>query len=105
MGQAVRIYIRQRDGSLEAQNHAAEIKLRAERKLGELLAQTVNHFGGGNGSNQYEQRSHDETVARLPEGVSKTQSHRWQKIAGLDEATFERHITEAVGGGGFGSDL
>src|ERR1700687_3982709 len=38
-------YQRQRDGSLEARNHAAELVVRAERKLGELLADQVKHKG------------------------------------------------------------
>lgn len=39
-------YQKMHKGSLEAQNHAAEIKLRAERKLGELLKQTEKQDGG-----------------------------------------------------------
>jgi len=35
--QAVAHYLKQRDGSFQAQQDAAEIKLRAERRLGELL--------------------------------------------------------------------
>ena len=47
-----------------------ELKLRAERRLGELLKETVEHEGG--------------KVAALsnnllPEGVSRMQSSRWQR--------------------------
>ena len=38
LGEAARVYARQARLGLEAQNDAAEIKLRAERRLGELLA-------------------------------------------------------------------
>jgi len=69
------------DVSFEAQQDAAEIKLRAERKLGEMLReQTVK---GGR-----RHKLHDgtcERAASLPEGVSKAQSHRWQLIAKLPE--------------------
>src|SRR5262249_19710711 len=42
---AVAHYLRQRDDSDEAARDAAELRLRAERRLGELLAETVNHAG------------------------------------------------------------
>jgi 16S rRNA G966 N2-methylase RsmD len=90
--EAVRIYLQQRGDTLEAQNRAAELKLRAERRLGELLAGTVvprgNHGPGVNGA-----------LPSLPEGVSKKQSCRWQLVASLPEADFERHleVTKAAG--------
>jgi hypothetical protein len=46
VAEAARIYARQARLGLEAQNDAAEIKLRAERKLGELLAQSERNPGG-----------------------------------------------------------
>ena len=36
--EAVRVYCKQQSDGLAAQNYAAEIKLRAERKCGQLLA-------------------------------------------------------------------
>src|SRR5258708_20250163 len=44
--EAARVYARQARLGLEAQNDAAEIRLRAERKLGELLAALPKHDGG-----------------------------------------------------------
>src|SRR2546430_2275923 len=44
--EAARVYARQARMGLEAQNDAAEIRLRAERKLGELLASMDKHPGG-----------------------------------------------------------
>jgi hypothetical protein len=44
--EAIRQYIRQQKGSFEMQNQAAEIKLRAERRAGEMLKVQVNHGGG-----------------------------------------------------------
>ena len=46
VAEAARIYARQARLGLEAQNDAAEIRLRAERKLGELLADMDKHPGG-----------------------------------------------------------
>ena len=48
VAEAARIYARQARLGLEAQNDAAEIKLRAERKLGELLAAIRAKHPGGN---------------------------------------------------------
>ena len=43
VAEAARVYARQARLGLEAQNDAAEIRLRAERKLGELLASMDKH--------------------------------------------------------------
>src|SRR5207244_6259503 len=46
LAEAARIYARQARLGLEAQNDSAEIKLRAERKLGELLTALPKQDGG-----------------------------------------------------------
>src|SRR5262249_59078714 len=67
-----------------------EIKLRAERRLGELLAQTVNHNGS---------RGVGRTMKpTIPEGVTKAQSHRWQRLASLPEEAFEGYVGAARDG-------
>ena len=71
---------------LEMQNSAAEIKLRAERRAGEMLAKK-NLRGGDRKS-----KSHDATL-KLPDlGVSRTQSSRWQTLAKLPEKEFEGYV-------------
>jgi N6-adenosine-specific RNA methylase IME4 len=84
--QAVQHYLKQRDYSFEVQQDAAEIKLRAERRLGELLALAGERRGGN---------SHGGSSAPLPEGVTHNQSHRWRRIASLPERTFEEFVGEA----------
>lgn len=86
--EAVRCYMRQVGESLEAQNFAAEVKLRAERRAGELLAGMEKNRGGG------DHRSHDVTSApTLADiGIQKMQAHRWQTIAALPEGEFEQHV-------------
>jgi protein gp37 len=80
---AAQHYARQRDLGLETMNDAAEIKLRAERKLGELLSGMPKHNG--------DPRSHD--VTRLADlGINKMDSHRWQRVAGVPEKAFEAHV-------------
>src|SRR5215207_10165221 len=46
VAEAARVYARQARLGLEAQNDAAEIRLRAERRAGELLASMPKHSGG-----------------------------------------------------------
>jgi N6-adenosine-specific RNA methylase IME4 len=91
---------RQRMG-LDVQNTGAEIKLRAERRLGEWLAERNPNKGGGAPEKQQDRlhRSHDatgerdqaETLQQL--GVSKSQSSRWQRIAEVPEDQFEEYLS------------
>ncbi len=46
LAEAARVYARQARLGLEAQNDAAELRLRAERRAGELLATMEKHAGG-----------------------------------------------------------
>ena len=82
--EAIRTYLKQQGLSLEAQNRAAELKVYAERRLGELLSRTVRRGGSP--------RSRRETS--LPAGVNKTQSHRWQRLAAIPECEFDAHVAE-----------
>ena len=95
--EAIRVYVRQRDGSLEAQNIAAELKLRAERRLGELLAGRERNRGG-NPNLLHDATGCPPTYAEM--GIERTQAHRWQQVAALPEADFERHLAETKAAGG-----
>jgi hypothetical protein len=76
----------------DAVNHAAEVKLRAERRAGELLAATPLHAGGRPGGNH----SEASTGLRLTDiGVSKDQSHEWQALAAIPEKDFDRALEES----------
>lgn len=79
------------DASLKAQNHAAELKLRAERRLGELLTEMDMHPPGPEPV-----QSHGVTEPpKLSEmGVSKMQSSRWQLESSVPEARFEDYVTQ-----------
>jgi hypothetical protein len=88
--EAVRSYFKQQRASLALQNQCAEIKLRAERRLGELLAETVRPG---------RQSSHAVRKG-LPEGISYMQSHRWQLMAAVPAEQFEAHVAEVVEWGG-----
>jgi hypothetical protein len=90
--EALRVYAKAASDSLEAANAAAEIKLRAERKAGEMLAAMEKRDGG----DAARARSHD--VTELPPsledlGIDKMQSSRWQREANVPEQKFEEYLT------------
>lgn len=82
----------------EAVNHAAEIKLLAERKAGELL-RTMPKQNGGDAKratalhNTVLASGAPPTLADL--GITPIQSSRWQALARVDDATFSELVEEA----------
>jgi hypothetical protein len=93
---AMRMYALQaRDRVLIDQ--ATEIRLRAERRAGQLLKEMEKNAGSrGSGSNQHKVRSHDATAPKLSDlGINKSQSSRWQKLADIDDDEFEEVVTHA----------
>lgn len=98
--EAFRQYARQIGESLETQNMIAEIKLRAERRAGELLEEMPKAQGKRTDlelSNIVLPSSDAPTLADL--GISKIQSSRWQSIAGIPEPVFEAAIEETMNNG------
>lgn len=86
--EAVRKYPQSVGMGLELQNYAAEVKLRAERKAGELLAQMQLH-GGDRKSQKAEARPKLEDI-----GITKDQSSRWQLTAVISEREFEKYVAQ-----------
>lgn len=81
--EAIRTLARKAHLSLEVANRASELKLRAERRAGEMLAALP-----------LEARSHDAThLSDLD--VNKSQSSRWQRVATIPEPDFNAYIAEA----------
>jgi hypothetical protein len=74
-----------------------EIKVRAERRAGELLAEMgMNRGAAGTGSNQHQVRSHDVTAPKLSDlGITKNESSRWQKLAAVPADKFEQAVSAA----------
>jgi len=89
---AIETYARQAQ-NVEAERRACEIRLRAERKAGQLLAAMEKAKGAaGNPSGRGAPivRSHDVTTQTLADlGISKNQSSRWQKLASVPKLEFE----------------
>lgn len=90
---AIEVYTKQVNESFETQNHAAEIKVRAERRIGELLPGAVKH--GGDRKSTFQ----PESLILSDLGVSVAQSSRWQSIARIPSKDFEGHIASAKDGG------
>lgn len=89
--EALRLYVRQQGESLEMQNDIAEIKLRAERRAGELLAE-IDRVPQGKSSSAMDEPTYTEVLQS--NGLSYGSADRWQKIAAIPEPTFERVIHE-----------
>lgn len=96
--QAMAAYARQaKDTALVA--WATEIKVRAERRAGEMLAEMrVNGSRADRSDNlKTGPKSHDATSGKTLEelGINKTQSSRWQKLAAVPEKQFEQAVAAA----------
>jgi hypothetical protein len=100
--EAVRTYTKLA-GDLDMQNMAAEIRIRAERRAGQLLLEMEKNPGtrgeGRPRKDGTKRRSASFTALppKLDEiGISKDQSSKWQRLALLvDESTFERALIQA----------
>ena len=92
IAEAARVYAQAAKLGLENQNEAAEVKIRAERKAGEMLAQMPKNEGGLLRGNTMLPRDETPTLSEL--GIEKMQSSRWQAIASLPPEVFEERIQE-----------
>ena len=81
---AIKVYMQSAGESLAVQNQAAEIKLRAERKAGALLAEMELTNGG---KNQHTRELSDTmSASSLSDlGITPKQSSRWQAAEWIDQ--------------------
>ena len=87
--EVARIYAKAARLGLELQNDACEIKLRAERKAGEFLAD-LSLQGGDRRS-----KTHDAFLKLEDMGLTSDQSRRWQLEASLPEEEFHQFLANA----------
>lgn len=99
MAEAVRVMSKKVGKGLKDQNKAAEIKIRSERKLGQLLADI--ELGRGKRTDLVATCDHvkDDRPTLKDLGISKSDSSRWQTLASMPEAIFEGHIQKVVDAG------
>ena len=74
-------------------NHAVEVRLKAERKAGDLLRGMAERGERARGGGDIRKESHPATLSDL--GVTKTQSYRWQALAALGEEDFAARLSDA----------
>jgi len=84
--EAYRYALKQAKESPEVIKKAEEIKLRAERRAGELLKEEIKSGG------DRKSKSRSKATTLIDMGVSKDQSSKWQKIANIPEEKFENYI-------------
>lgn len=95
---AIEGYLRQHDTSVQVINETTLLKLRAERRLGEMLSAMPKNDGG-------RPKTGDTVspVLKPPKladlGIQKKQSERWQKVAALPAALVEEKIDQATARG------
>ena len=93
---AVALYARQAKDQQMIQ-WATEIKIRAERRTGELLRATVKarqRQGKGRPQKNAPSDGHLPTLIEL--GISEHQRDDWQKLADIPEPEFEHRLAEAA---------
>ena len=93
--QAVRAYVRKARLGHNILLEAAAVKLRAERRLGEMLQSLP--LARSSPGNQHTPESNEEATSgvRLKElGITKSESSRLQKIACLPEEKFEGYVED-----------
>jgi hypothetical protein len=88
MAEAARTYARAAGMGLEIQNDAAEIKVLAERKAGEILAGM--RASGELRAGQPSKGKNGDTLSQLE--ISRQQSSRWQKVAAVPEKTLSVYV-------------
>jgi len=95
--EAMRAYARNVNAGLEAQNLCAEWKIRRERKAGLMLIDMAERGERHPGRGDHAELRHATPLTDL--GIEKTQSHRWQLLARMDEAEFEAELASCIEAG------
>lgn len=90
---AFEVYARQAR-NIDAERRACQVRLRAERKAGELDKQRPKHDGG----RPAETHSPREAVSQPPTleqlGITAKQAHNWRKLADVPEDQFESALAD-----------
>jgi hypothetical protein len=88
---AIQTCDRTRRAGVAAQQDAAEVVLRAERRLGELCKEVT---GGKAGGRAHRHDAPSNSVLLQDLDITKAQSSRWQKLAAVPETVFKQHVID-----------
>jgi hypothetical protein len=88
--------IRDKAQNTDAERRACEIRLRAERKAGQLLAKMPKANGTLKRGKELPQSSGTTTGTLKDLGISRDQSSQWQKLGALPQREFDLAIGESV---------
>ena len=95
---AIEVYARQAR-NMDAERKASEIRLRAERRAGQLLREMKQsgerHDEKGSNRKVSDGATPKPTLADL--GITRDQSSQWQELATVPDEDFEREVTNANG--------
>ena len=86
--ETLRQYVKSVAMGLGVQNRAAEVKLRCERQIGQILAE----FSLQGGDRKSEDRDPRVTLEEL--GISRTESFRWQRESSVPNEDYVRYVQQ-----------
>jgi hypothetical protein len=89
---ALETYARQAH-NVEAERQACEIRLRAERKAGQLSAK-LDRSNPGKHKKDLGSATQPKSKALRDAGISKAQAHEWEKLATVPDEEFEAALTD-----------
>jgi len=105
VAEAARVYLERTNASVDTVNRATEVRLLAERQMGEFLREMPKNEGTrGNiqevvtGGTKSEPPEHVPTLAEI--GISKKQSAQAQKLAAIPQEEFQERVAVAKAGNG-----
>ena len=92
LAEAAKYYAKKAELGLESQNYAASIKVRAQRKAGEILLQMKK--AEASGSNQYQETSRPMSAPPTYQdlGIKYNDASNWQNMAKVPEEVIEDYI-------------
>jgi len=95
--EAARVYLERTNASAETVNHATEIRLLAERQMGEFLKQMPDSKTGPKKLGNEAEPNSVPTLAEI--GITKKQSATAQKLAAIPAPEFAERLAVAQAGG------
>jgi len=84
--------------NVEAERKAIEIRIRAERRAGQLLAEVEKGKGGGDRKSNHSVQPEPSDFAQTKReaNISDTQAKRWQQLAAMPHEDFERKLQDPL---------